>query len=132
MFFDTKIYYLLSQISSHKISKTTKYVKDVAIVFLEDESGRIELDTTYFVDYLWVTGITLGLKGIANLSGKFYVQEIIEPGIPCPSKIRSVPHRTDSRFVALVSGLNYGKENADCNLARNRLIEFLNGSVHVI
>lgn len=37
----------------------------------------------------------------------------------------------ESEYVALVSGLNYGKETADFDLERTRMIELLNGSLHV-
>jgi len=39
---------------------------------------------------------------------------------------------SESKYVALVSGLNYGKENADFDLERTRMMEFLNGSLHVL
>ena len=39
---------------------------------------------------------------------------------------------SEPKYVALVSGLNYGKENADFDLERTRMMELLNGSLHVL
>ena len=102
------------------------------IVFLEDESGRIELDISFFSDYTWVTGITLGLKGKADSAGKFFVREIIEPGIPRSAQIHLSDSKSSPKFVAFVSGLNYGDENAEYSLHRSQMLGLLNGCFHVI
>lgn len=100
-------------------------------VYLEDESGRIELDTSQFADYLWVTGTTIGIKGEADSLGKFFVREIIEPGYPSPLKNVDSPKNCSSKFIALISGLNYGEEYLINNSERSQLIELLNGISHV-
>jgi hypothetical protein len=41
-------------------------------------------------------------------------------------------YQNESKYVALVSGLNYGKESADFDLERTRMMEILNGSLHVL
>ena len=81
-------------------------------------------------DYPWVTGTTIGLKGTADLAGKFFVKQVIEPGIPDIPKFKQSTPKSDSRYVALVSGLNYGKESAGNNLERTRMNEFFNGNFH--
>lgn len=105
-------------------------MKEKLSVFLEDESGRIELDISNVSEYPWVTGTTIGLKGTADSTGKYFVQQVIEPGIPDITKLQQSPSKSNSRFVALVSGLNYGKEGAENSLERTRMIEFFNGCFH--
>lgn len=100
-------------------------------VYLEDESGRIELDISQFADYLWVTGTTIGLKGEADSLGKFFVRDIIEPGYPSPLKKINFQKNCGSKFIALISGLNYGEEYLNNNLERSQLIELFNGILHV-
>lgn len=107
-----------------------KYLKETPSVFLEDESGRIELDISNVLDYPWVTGTTIGLKGTADSSGKYFVQQVVEPGIPNVNKVHESSLGSDSKYVALVSGFNYGKEGAENSLERTRMIELLNGSFH--
>lgn len=120
------------KISNHKFSRNVKLVKEKLVLFLEDESGRIELDISRFGQYPWVTGTTVGLRGSADSHGKFLVAEIIEPGIPRLVKIhRASDSKKSSKYVALVSGLNYGQESAEYSLERSQLIDFLNGSLHV-
>lgn len=97
-------------------------------MYLEDESGRIELDLCEHADYDWVTGITLGLRGVADSHGKFKVSQIVEagiPGLPARKKLEN-----DS-FVALVSGLHYGSNEGSISSARSLLAEFLNGDIFV-
>lgn len=105
-----------------------KYVSKAPSVFLEDESGRIELDISELESYPWVTGITVGIRGVADSLGKFKVHGVTEAGIP------SLPKRTPSAsdsFVALVSGMNYGSEDGAASTARSLLVEFLNGDIFV-
>lgn len=82
-------------------------------------------------DYPWVTGTTVGLKGTANSSGKFIVDQIFEPGIPQMVMPDLKRPQNEAKFVALVSGLNYGKENSASSIERNLLFDLLNGSLHV-
>lgn len=124
--------YINIKISNHKAPKNIKIVKEKLVVFLEDESGRIELDISRFIQYPWVTGTTIGLRGSADSAGKFFVAEIIEPGIPRISKtFCDFESKNSPKHVALVSGLNYGQESAEYSLERSQLIDFLNGSLHV-
>lgn len=102
------------------------------MVFLEDESGRIELEISRFGNYPWVTGTTLGLKGSADSAGRFFIHEIIEPGIPKSPQVMPLVSSDSPKFIALVSGLNYGKDGADFSLQRNQMFDLLNGCLHVI
>lgn len=89
------------------------------------------MDISLFADYLWVTGTTIGIKGVADSFGKFFVKDIIEPGFPQISKNIDSLTNCSSKFIALVSGLNYGKEHLNSDLERSQLIELLNGVLHV-
>lgn len=116
------------QISSISRKANEKYVKQVPLVYLEDESGRIELNICEHAGYDWVTGITLGLRGVADSKGKFKVSQIVEAGIPGLPARKNV--ESDS-YVALVSGLHYGSTDGSISSARSLLAEFLNGDIFV-
>ena len=95
---------------------------------MEDESGRIELDLNNFAPYDWVTGITIGLRGVADSQGKFKVLGVVEAGIPSLPVRKSV---TNDSYVVLVSGLHYGSTEGDICSARSLLVDFLNGNIFV-
>jgi hypothetical protein len=119
---------LYFQISSISRKSNEKYVKQVPLVYLEDESGRIELDLCVHASYDWVTGITLGLRGVADAKGKFKISKIVEAGIPALPVRKNI--ESDS-YVALVSGLHYGSTEGSISSARSLLTEFLNGDIFV-
>jgi len=78
---------------------------------------------------MWVTGVTLGVSGIADPNGRFHVKAIVEPGIaPQAAKPEINP---SSKYVLLVSGLNYGSDNQDSAISRNLLLDLINGHLPV-
>ena len=88
------------------------------------------MDISHVPDYPWVTGTTIGLKGTADPSGKYFVKQVVEPGIPIVPEFQRSSFKSEPRYVALVSGLNYGKDDAENSLERTRMIELINGSFH--
>lgn len=98
---------------------------------MEDESGRIELDIKEVASYMWVTGTTLGVSGYTYTTGQFKVESVVEAGIPSqPARTISSPDAS-SKYVAFVSGLHYGSDNAEFALARSLLVDMLCGNVQV-
>lgn len=109
-----------------------KNITSLPMVFLEDESGRVELDISSRLEYLWVTGVTIGLRGVASSNGKFLISDIVEAGL-APQPKRLIQDSLDTpKFVALVSGLHYGSTNHDdFSFQRSQFLEFLSGKLHV-
>lgn len=86
------------------------------------------MDIKLFENYLWVSGVTLGIGGIADPNGQFYVNTIVEPGI---APLTKTPASTSSKYVLMVSGLNYGSDCQDSAISRGLLLDFINGNLSV-
>ncbi|RKP20435.1 hypothetical protein ROZALSC1DRAFT_28075, partial [Rozella allomycis CSF55] len=100
-----------------------RFVGDNDKTLLEDISGRIVLNTSKLKDFL-VTGIIIGALGIDAPDGTFEVLEICYPEMLDVVPRSFIPE--DDVFVALVSGLNIGRED-DVRLAA--LVNFLSGEI---
>lgn len=107
-------------------SMTQPLATDEDKLLLEDESGRVQLVGEIDVAR-YVTGVVLGVRGRVardGTDGCFFVDEIYLPSFP-PQ--RPLPKRIESQYVALVSGLNIGR-NTDSQPLRNHiLVDYLAG-----
>lgn len=116
----------LQAFSAHR-EPLSKIIKTLPVVYLEDESGRVEIDIGQLQSYLWVTGTTLGLRGTANAAGKFVATDVIEAGIPS-QRVRADRNQSGPpKYVAIVSGLHYGIEDEATCASRDMLFALLNG-----
>ncbi|WOK95852.1 DNA polymerase delta small subunit isoform X1 [Canna indica] len=75
-------------------------------LILEDESGRVKLAGSLLDPSAFVTGIVVALHGHETSEGDFFVQDLLEAGLP-PQIERPLSSGED-RYVVFVSGLNIG------------------------
>lgn len=97
-------------------------------LLLEDESGRVQLVGDLNVAQ-FVTGVVLGVRGFVEqggTDGHFHVKEVYVPSFP-PQQ--SLPTRPESEFVALVSGLNIGRNMDGQPLRNHLLVDYLAGRI---
>ncbi|KAI8144516.1 DNA polymerase alpha/epsilon subunit B-domain-containing protein [Fennellomyces sp. T-0311] len=94
-------------------------------VSIEDESGRVQLVGAILEKEVWVTGMVVGLLGKETSDGSFEIQEVCYAGMPPQAPF---PQNDDSKYVALVSGLNVG-QNAALDLKLQMLTEYLTGEL---
>ncbi|XP_076904612.1 DNA polymerase delta small subunit-like [Bidens hawaiensis] len=76
---------------------------------LEDESGRVNLKGNVLSPSVYVTGNVVALHGKETGGGDFFVEDILEAGLPpqldLPNKLG------EDKYVVLVSGLNVGSSS---------------------
>lgn len=94
---------------------------------LEDESGRVQLLGESVDVGRLVTGVVLGVRGrMLDSKNGFQVDHVYYPEFP-PQL--ALPERTESEYVALVSGLSLGR-NTDSKPLRNHvLMDYLAGRI---
>lgn len=78
-------------------------------LILEDESGRVKLSGAVICPSTLVTGIVMAVHGKETSDGDFFVQDILEAGLP--PQIRPPPRLKEDKYVVFVSGLSVGKSN---------------------
>ncbi|KAG2219561.1 hypothetical protein INT45_013220 [Circinella minor] len=106
-----------------------KYKGSEDKISIEDESGRIQLIGAVLEKEFWVTGTVVGLLGKESSTGAFEVQEVCYPGVAPQQPLPQT--RDDSKYVALVSGLNVGADAAT-DLKLQLLTEYLTGELGTI
>ncbi|KAG3074656.1 hypothetical protein PI124_g10806 [Phytophthora idaei] len=95
-------------------------------LLLEDESGRVQLVGNIDVAR-FVTGVVLGVRGRVardGPGGHFHVEEVYVPPFPPQHPL---PERQESEYVALVSGLNIGRNKDSRPLRNHVLVDYLAG-----
>lgn len=93
---------------------------------LEDESGRVELVGDISIGQL-VTGVVLGVQGSMDAAtGAFRVSRVFLPSLPPQPPL---PARSDSEYVALVSGLSMGTDGGSTPLRNHVLVDYLAGRI---
>ncbi|OVA13065.1 DNA polymerase alpha/epsilon [Macleaya cordata] len=75
-------------------------------LILEDESGRVKLGGTVLAASNYVTGVVVAVHGKETVSGEFFVQDILERGLP--HQIELPLDSREDKYVVLVSGLSVG------------------------
>ncbi|XP_074586461.1 DNA polymerase delta small subunit isoform X2 [Curcuma longa] len=75
-------------------------------LILEDESGRVTLSGSLLDPSAFVTGIVVALHGKETSEGDFFVEDMLEAGIP-PQTELPLSSRED-KYVVFVSGLSIG------------------------
>jgi len=97
--------------------------KDKDILYLEDESGRVQLLSND--PYQYCTGFVVGVQGVLREDGVLGVSEVFAPAL---SSVSTEMARSDGvdPHVLLVSGLNCGDKDAS-PVPRDMLLSFLQG-----
>ncbi|PPD82020.1 hypothetical protein GOBAR_DD21051 [Gossypium barbadense] len=78
---------------------------------LEDESGRVKLGGTKLSPSVYVTGVVVALHGKETSAGAFFVEDVLEAGLP-PQIKRPLKSRED-KYVVFVSGLSIGRSSSN-------------------
>ncbi|KAI9289161.1 DNA polymerase alpha/epsilon subunit B-domain-containing protein [Umbelopsis sp. AD052] len=119
----TKENYIVSQ------PPPPKYVSADATVAMEDESGRVVLSGSRLQSENLVTGTIIAALGKENAYGEFEVIDICTPGLPDPNPTPRMEIDTpDNKYVALLSGLNFGA-GGDSSMRLEMLLEYLTGEL---
>jgi hypothetical protein len=74
----------------------SKFTHNDDYLIMEDESGRVKLIRDANLPSFYVTGVVVAVCGKEEKDGEFFVQEILEPGLP--------PQ------IPLPSAVSFGKE----------------------
>lgn len=91
-------------------------------LILEDDSGRVKLTGEVLSPSMFVTGVVVALHGNENSDGDFYVQSILEAGLPPQRSL----HSEENKYVVLVSGLMVGSGKSN-PLQFQLLVDYLSG-----
>lgn len=96
-------------------------------VFLEDSSGRIELEGDFDMDCL-ATGIVVAIEGVVGATGVLNVSNVHFPS-KAPQDTSSADEIVDDDDVKimLLSGLDCGGSDGETSLKRELLVDFLTG-----
>ncbi|KAF7147219.1 hypothetical protein RHSIM_Rhsim03G0006000 [Rhododendron simsii] len=79
-------------------------------LILEDESGRVKLRGNVLLPSVYVTGIVVALHGKETGAGDFWVEEIMEAGLPEQIEL---PLKSEDKYVVFVSGLSVGSSTSN-------------------
>lgn len=111
-------------------------------MYLEDDSERIELTwEAPMGDFDWISGCCLAVKGVELEDGRFVVQDVCFPELAPRSPKLSTSRDCNilfacgqtkqadcaTRFVAVVSGLNFGSPDEAGTI--DLLMDFLSGNM---
>ncbi|XP_022982949.1 DNA polymerase delta small subunit [Cucurbita maxima] len=73
---------------------------------LEDDSGRVKLSGAVLLPSVYATGIIVALHGKETCVGDFFVDDILEAGLPPQIERPLIPN--EDKYVVFVSGLSIG------------------------
>ncbi|KAK9768073.1 DNA polymerase delta small subunit Cdc1 [Basidiobolus ranarum] len=84
---------------------------EVANIFLEDESGQVELTGNTLKGVTLISGVVIGVLGIQNNPGEIEILDLCFP--KCVAQEALEIHQSqEPKYVALISGLNIGEDKA--------------------
>ncbi|GFY99816.1 DNA polymerase delta small subunit [Actinidia rufa] len=92
--------------SAAPLVKPHNFVHQDDHLVLEDESGRVKLRGNVLLPSVYVTGIVVALHGKETDAGDFWVEDILESGLP--DQIELPLKSGDDKYGVFVSGLNVG------------------------
>lgn len=105
------------------------------VLYLEDESGRVTLETNQVHDY--PTGVVLAVEGVVKEGGILHVSKFYTPFLASPPTVDGElksgsihNNETEEKLaphVLLVSGLNCAAPGV-CSLTRDMLLQYLQGT----
>ncbi|XP_022744138.1 DNA polymerase delta small subunit-like isoform X1 [Durio zibethinus] len=97
--------------SATPLVKPHNFIHQDDYLVLEDESGRVKLGSTMLSPSVYVTGVVVALHGKETTAGDFFVEDILEAGLP-PQIERPLKSRED-KYVVFVSGLSIGSSSSN-------------------
>ncbi|XP_027068355.1 DNA polymerase delta small subunit isoform X2 [Coffea arabica] len=80
-------------------------------LILEDESGRIKVCGDVLLPSVYVTGVVVALHGKETGTGDFWVEDVMEAGIP--HQIERPIKSGEDKYVIFVSGLDIGSSTSN-------------------
>ena len=107
-----------------------KYTNESDELILEDEAQRVKLVGEIPIEQL-VTGVIAAILGCEDGEGKFKVEDYCLGGLPVPldeQKLDQILLKGEDRYIAFISGLNFGDKNQDC-LQLQMFIDLLTGQL---
>lgn len=110
--------------SAVPLVKAHNFVHPDDHLVLEDEIGRVKLKGSLLIPTAFVTGVGLALHGKKTSEGDFWVQDILEAGLPPQIKLSA--HSREDKYVVFVSGLNVGS-NSFNPLQFQLFVDFVTG-----
>ncbi|PHT39844.1 DNA polymerase delta small subunit [Capsicum baccatum] len=78
---------------------------------LEDESGRVKLNSCLLLPSTYVTGNIVALHGKETSAGEFLVEDVLEPGLP--QQIKRPIQLGEDKYVVFISGLSVGRSSSN-------------------
>lgn len=95
-------------------------------LILEDDSGRVKLTGNVLSPSMYVTGVVAALHGKEGSDGTFYVQSVLEAGLPPQCPLHSGYSLKDDKYIVLVSGLMVGSMKSN-PLQFQLLVDYVTG-----
>ncbi|KAJ3415995.1 DNA polymerase delta subunit 2 [Chytridiales sp. JEL 0842] len=89
-----------------------KYTSEKDQVHLEDESGRLTLCGPLIKDEMFVTGTVVGVLGFETKEGDFQALDLCYAHTPLHQISRDTQESSEDTFLAIVSGLSIGNDEA--------------------
>ncbi|KAI8000360.1 DNA polymerase delta small subunit [Camellia lanceoleosa] len=92
--------------SASPLVKPHNFIHPDDYLVLEDESGRVKLRGNVLLPSVYVTGLVVALHGKETGAGDFWVEDILEAGLP--DQIALPLKSGEDKYVVFVSGLSVG------------------------
>ncbi|KAH9565765.1 hypothetical protein CY35_04G094700 [Sphagnum magellanicum] len=108
------------------LATPSKFTHNDDYLIMEDESGRVKLIRDANLPSFYVTGVVVAVCGKEEKDGEFFVQEILEPGLPPQIPLPSAVSSDEEKFVVFASGLKIGGESTN-PLELQLLLDHLTG-----
>ncbi|KAL3533941.1 hypothetical protein ACH5RR_007462 [Cinchona calisaya] len=97
--------------SAIPLVKPHNFIHPDDYLVLEDESGRVKLRGDVLLPSVYVTGIVVALLGKGSDAGYFWVEDILEAGLP--HQVERPIESGEDKYVILVSGLGVGSSSSN-------------------
>ncbi|XAR68595.1 DNA-directed DNA polymerase [Bertholletia excelsa] len=96
--------------SAIPLAKPHNFLHADDYLVLEDESGRVKIRGDVLLPSVYVTGIVVALQGRETGEGDFWVEDILEAGLP--DQIELPLKSGEDKHVVFVSGLSVGSSSS--------------------
>ncbi|KAL7230108.1 hypothetical protein ACSBR2_008608 [Camellia fascicularis] len=97
--------------SAGSLVKPHNFIHPDDHLVLEDESGRVKLRGNVLLPSVYVTGLVVALHGKETGAGDFWVEDIVEAGLP--NQIALPLKSGEDKYVFFVSGLSVGNSGSN-------------------
>lgn len=99
-------------------------IKDEDILYLEDESGRVQLETEEH--FRFCTGLVAGVQGVLREDGVLVVTNVFPPSMAPASSTLPMAEDQEEPHVLLCSGMKFGGDGVS-GVSRDMVLSFLQG-----